>query len=138
MNRLPNSIRLGTTTINEMSARAIVPMIPRTTPPVRAEPIIVNAIKLNTGISVPISMLSVDLLARDSLHQHDWLSLAPFAMATLSRPADLQPPKMLRDGRMADMGKPHRGDRPRTERQVGAGRAMRPGHASHATRCVAS
>lgn len=41
-------------------------------------------------------------------------------MTAKSRPADLQPPKMLRDGRMAGMGKPHRGDRPGTERQVGA------------------
>ena len=37
------------------------------------------------------------------------------------RPADLHPPKMLRDGRMAGLVKLHRGDRPRTERQQWAG-----------------
>ena len=36
------------------------------------------------------------------------------------RPADLHPPMMLRDGRMAGLVKLHRGDRQGTERQVRA------------------
>ena len=39
------------------------------------------------------------------------------------RPADLHPPMMLRDGRMAGLVKLHRGDRQGTERQVRAGYA---------------